>query len=454
MQSRILLLTGWMLLFGAAFGAEPADRGGTVDIQQLLRSPYGFDRIQGIRKASELNDKAVVQEFKIVEQLLKIAQDEMGAPIERTEALRALVVLTNRKMIDPIETLGRLEGIINNPRTNLEVRIEALNLLSRFGRVQGATLDEQDLVRRVNRRVLEIAQGNAPVPLRCSAFRVLGILALPGSDRLLYRIAANDPNPNARRAAMEGLTLFLETTASTSPQLLTEFRRMAEKANAPADRDIRVACLQAIEQLLSNGADSRGTDTTEYLLGVMTTGSEPEVIAASRALLRITDPRVVQVHLDLLARGLKNPVLEEVLIKGVIELMPRLAAVASFPQSSSAEKDAAVRNANRIVNEFLGPVILLPQAPLSLRRIAAMGLGAVPVAFDRTRAVTALIAALRTSPPRELANEIESYLLRISMLPRPYRTPDGGIDASAWEQWLQRNSGRLVPGRAPWDEGF
>ncbi|GEM_PF-3186679 len=454
--SRAIL--GALLLWATAHAADQAHRGDIVEILDLLRSPYRVERIEGVQKAAGLTNKALVDEFRLDDRIVSIARSRQAQWDERCAALQALVDLAEKRIVEPVRIVRDLEDVLENENEDLDVRVEALDLLARLGRVDAVSVADQRMVQRVEGLIMQIARNEGNPALRAKACTVLGRLAPDGASEVLFEAAAVAPQLAVRRSAMEGLSNYIRARNSRDDRLVYRLRTMAQEMTGAAQTGLRLASIQAIEQLLANGSQpdrGSGGGTVGFLIDRLQNGADDEIIAASRALLRTQDTRVADAIMSKLAQAPENPAVREALLKGVIELFGRLRVQAA--RGNGSQRQQAHQNAQRIVNNFLAPVATMAEAPEDVRRIAIMGLGGVPYVFDRQAAVNALISTMaqaREGAP-ELAEFAEKQLMRIARISRPYRTLEGEIDVAAWQRWFaaHRDPG-LTAGRRPWEAGL
>lgn len=465
MRTSPVLALSVFLLVSALPAAEELDREDQLSIVELMDSPYPTERTQGCRSAGAINDKAVLAEFEYVRRLLEVAKSD-PLPAVRTEALKALVSLAESRMLEPTQMLEYLLGIIDDEDDDLLVRIDALKLLGRFGKIDpGDLLRIEDVLKKIHKRVTQIA-GDAthetrnPLALRVVAIEVLGQLAPEGAHRTLIEVLNKERNSNVLvSAALRGLRNFVEQSAVKDDVLLTDIVRLAAKADPKKEAHIRVAGLQCINSLLRHGTKvprSKRRGLLEFLFETFTKGSDDELIASSRCLLRLGDEdeleAIVNAHKEKLTSN-PSPKTRPVLYKGFIALYYPLAKVAADARTGRSTKAKALASANDIT-KFLAQVLALPNATEEAQRITIEGLKIIPNEFDRDEAVKALIIALKGAVDRgdtAQATLLEQTLLDITRVPTPFRTgeEEETPDPEGWRKWFGKNLRYLKAGDHP-----
>ncbi|MHC4872500.1 MAG: hypothetical protein ACYTFY_11705, partial [Planctomycetota bacterium] len=429
----------------------------TAKVIKMLKAPYMIDRIEGIRAAGKITEKQLLKDFKIIDHLLDTAKDSGLTPSERSESMQALVQLANRQMTDGTHIVENLAKMIKNKKTDIEVRIDALVVLGSLGKVKGKTIKEEEFIKKVHKMIKEIAEKSInKTSLRSSAFKVLGSMAIKGSEDIFIEAINTEKKTAIREAALLGLRNYIEITGNTSQKIMNSICSTTVKFDEKKERNLRISGILAIEQFLANGTKLIYADkVTDFLKKTMSKGDDEEMITASKCLLRIKDADIIDAYIKELEkqRGLRATL---ALVKGTVELFRPLSNIANKKTSSSKNRSKAEKNAAKIIDKILIPLAKLSGAPDKLRITAIIGLGAIPKVFAREKAAESLIMALpallKDSKKEELSTEVQRSLMQISRREKPFLTEADTIDAEAWKEWYDKNKDYLKAGKAPWDK--
>ncbi|MBN1257862.1 MAG: hypothetical protein JXA52_09175 [Planctomycetes bacterium] len=448
-----------------AGGSDYIARTDSLEILEGFDSVYIVDRIQAYRRAGEVTNAEVLAEFSFIDRLINRARSKEILPGERIAALKALVELSLNQMAQPKEMVDSLYQIIVDDNNDLLVRVDALALLQEFGRFDTErNMALEDTVKRVEEIVFEIANRTTspisnPLVLRMEALKTIGALGPKNAPSVFKRILNSNRSGDLplRIAAGEGLRNYILTRREVSPVLVEDLRKIADQADKPIEKDLRIICLKCIENLVQNG--SRVIDVKglyKLLYKRLAAGDDEEMIIASRCFLRVNDSEelenVLEAHIQQLQGGRRGKEARSAIFKALIEFFSPLGLIADSNITSRSDKLEAIKNAERIV-DFLQTILSLEEAPMDLHINAVRGLGLIPPSLDRRQAAFALITYLRRLEPeggnKELIIEIENSLKMIAALSQPFRTFDGQADVAAWQDWYNNNNKYLVPGDAP-----
>lgn len=460
-----LLLLG-LLVAGTGRRAAAADaeaRTEMVTLNEMFNGIYLYDRIEAYRRVGNLGDRETLAEFSFVQRLLERARDRDRPAGERSAALSALVALSMKQMVNPQEMIDYLYAIITSARNSLSVRLDALGLLRRFGRVDADNdLSLEQTIRRTHDLVAEIASRPSdpednPLRLRIEAVKTLGALAPRDAMDVFKRLLRTADSEALRAAAIEGIFYYVRTRREEDPVLLEDLTELAAEAEGAANRRLREVSLICIDALVKAGTEPRNDrELMRLLLNRFHEGSDTEMMITGRTLLRLADaetlPRVIEAHVEELRSGTRGVEAQAALLKGFIEFYAPLGAIAGDDRASRVQQRQALESAETSTN-FLVAVLKRPEAPLRLRLICARGLGLMPMSLNRQTAAMELIKALAALVPGgsgELVAEIEASLLQLGDLAVPLRTEEGQPDVEGWKRWYEANRPYLVPGDAPY----
>ncbi|MHC4885455.1 MAG: hypothetical protein ACYTGH_10250 [Planctomycetota bacterium] len=453
-----------------------ADRKVMPEIVKLLGSPYTLERVEGIRRAAELSDRELVAEFKILERLTRIARSRARFARERSEALQALVQYAVTRVISSDELLDHMRKIIRNEKDKLEVRIDALRLLAEFGSVP---IEERDLkmaevIKRLHGMVKEIADDKSsknPKQLRGASLVALGSIVgnkvLGATERReaekIILASMRDRSAVVRESAMEALLYYVDSSMNNDAQLL---RRILETV-AKGDRvtaQARIAAIKAFESMLVYEVKLTSTmhkDLGKFLVSQVRNGSDEELIAASRCLLRIQDSKSLMGYMGVFIEELtKRPhelQAQQALVMSLVEMIGPLGAMVEDGGRASSSDKKKISSAVKDVTEFLSKLLLAKTAKPELRNLAASGLGSIPMVFSRRKGVEALLEVLKVEVGAAgeegelsvLGTEALASLVQIGRM-LPFKTKEGKVDLEAWDAWFEKHRRNLSAGEAPW----
>ena len=447
----VLFALAMLTLSSALPAAEGQNRDAFVEIVDLLRAPYMVERIEGIREAGSLSDADLVDEFRIVDRLVAVANNDARNTRERAEALKSLVLLAERRIAEPAEVLGRIARLIANRQMFLGTRIDALQVITSMDPPEDLSRDDRETYQKLQRGIIELARNtNNPVSLRASAYAAIGNLGGRDAGAFLLGQTEVEEIRALRIAAMEGFYRWVETLRSRSQELMARLTDILRKREGGEDAAVRLWGLRAMERLLRNGAEPVDEkDLVAFLGERMRLGNDDELIAASKAILHVPLPEVVPYFLAEVQKD-RSPEAHLAVVKSAIEFYLPMAEIVLDRGSSAIEIRKAREQAATITASILAPLPPLEGAPEELRLAAILGLGAVPYVFDRQAAVASLLQAL-SSGNDAIRQEAEASLLRISRQARPPRTAEDAIDVQAWQRWFQANRDWLKPDLVPWD---
>lgn len=475
-------LCGVLLFFGAAQGGEKTELTGRplyVKLLRDLKDPFLENRVKAIRELGNCADADLIREFKVLDALRNQALSDTAFEMERVEALRSLgkLSLNNFRLPTLLEDLTNLvteeKKDKTRPPTPVSIQVAALNLIVNLAANEKEARNAEIAYLAIEKIWNESKKPMSRVPLSLRA-QILeaasGFYSIKKGMPILLE-GLEEKIPRIRNSAIAGLTNYLANSSEPADEkikrsVINTFLAAA-KEEKETGRESRILCLLCLDTIAANGGDfSRETALKTAATELLKTGTDEEVVAAIRFLLRTADEKVSVVD-DLLAaaRSMEKSRSFDVryeISKALVEVLNRISRV-----DRTRIKEAQA-NAQKIVDYFLNDV-LDPNKKQSeiLRQSAVFGLGAMPIAFDRTKIVKHLILVLEAellapNPSKEMIERCETSLMaltgeqpfRIRMAstgepPKEGAAPSEVPDIKRWKEWEAKYSKWLEPDKSP-----
>lgn len=422
-----------------------------LEIKRGLNADFLEERIRAIRDARSVQDPEIVRHFELEEALLEVARDPRRFSRERAAALDTLAayliqgVITAEILPEILRLADEEEPEEPGAPLPMLVRYHAIDLLADMGGTEGQLGD------RAYRSIREMMNRNWPPALMARVYGALGgFYTRPEVEQLLLRALRRENDRIARTGALEGLHRYLELSGTTADAIGEALARHIRNLQ---DTGETLQAIKTLELWVRNGGEINArTNVSTALRGLIETGGDEEAQAAVRLLYKSEPLESVDTLLAYAAPSARGLSIETLLVfnKALTETMNLLKE-----DRRRDEREAAFE---RIRDHFLR--ILAPDsvAPLEIKTTAAFGLGNIPIEFDRSLAVEALIRTLAETEERALVEEIESSLRNLT-LQEPFRTVNygeggdrlvGAPNIDRWEAWLEKNMEYLLPDEAPW----
>lgn len=490
----VLALACFLILLSGAATASAADTSSRNNVAKWTReldAPYMEDRLIAIRNLGTVTDSAFAGEFKITDRLVDVVRKPGSFPRERSAALESLVLL-NRNGIRVQNILELLSEIVVADPTVVKVtppvlvRLEALDLIVEVAD-QGNQIDK-DRAFATLKKMWEASgsrRSRTPVPgaLRAALIEAIGSFTANRDAKEILLKAMEDRTPAIRTSALRGITDYLYSTGETDKWLAKEVSQKylaLAGSPKPEDLNLRVDLLNCIEVIAANDPEaySRNASLRTMAETRALAGPNDEARASLRVLLRFADEKLDVVDPILKGASPRNGGPKWSLDtyhdfnKALVELLQRIRA--SRSPSKSAKKAQAIMDH---FYKLLDPRLTGPAAPPAELKISAIiGLGAVPIDFDRQEVVQRLIALLKleTETPKPsvvIVDELERSLTALTgekafRKTLITRSAEGGAagaegggkvqisktevpDVEAWQAWFEANKQWLAANKDP-----
>lgn len=442
---------------GTAKKSDPAQLSGRNLFVYLLgtrglKSPYPEERIAAMTALAAQGDASLHAEFKTVDLLVAVANDDKKIPKERCVALEALVRMNELKVVSPDATLPYLVTIVDDPKGELGVRMEALSLIAELAEnrdgvsVMRAYVTLEDIWKK---------RRNYPVKMIANLVEAVGgFTANKDSIKILKEAA--DPremqSSAVRASALHALQRFLSANPGEGGKVSEIVTKAVFSDKNPEERVEAILCL---EVLIANGQVTVSNPIKTALLGVLDKGGDLEARAAVRVLLQTADTSIVDALLKAArydkARGWNFETYHQV-------SMALGAVVVSLRDKYTQNKATA----EKITDYFLAtldPKLIKKDdkgkrvMPDELVLSAVRSFGMYTREFDRRKPVQALVVTLNVANAdkwTELAAACEDSLKTLTDVQVPYRTPEMLPDVDKWKAWYDANADAyLVEGKDP-----
>lgn len=486
---------GFCLLVAVALGGVlHAEDSGELRARMLkdikdLNSPLTVERISAMQSIATYNDPAILDEFKVIDKLIEMAQNEKNYLPVRRQALKTLVSLYNNGISIP-KLVTLLKDIVSVDFKNrsgrdammqtLQLKLMALELLVDVASSRGASNVVRPEYDKVYVMLTEMwsKKRNLPVALQVAIIQAIGGFGDKSDTVKILSIAINDKDPSVALAAIQAISTAIQLRGDYSRPLLTNFSQKLVNASDPNDSQLRVALLDVMQTTYDNGVLKGEKNLWKPSEGVsavvskmLNEGDNYEVSSAVRFLMRISgqDPAV---STSLLAVAKPNPAhelsLETIkLINGaLIDVMLNITNTKNGPTQYKDKIEAIIQHMFLMLNPQNKQSI-----PEDIRQNMIMGLACVPIEIDRTNVVQFLIALLENeaseaAPSPVIIQEIEDALVALTGV-QPFvivkvkavAPANGGSgikverietpNIDAWKYWYDKNKDKLVAGQSP-----
>ncbi len=450
----LLLLAGGLLPHAARAGeALPGDREAALEIKRGLNADFLEERLNALRRAGSIQDPQIARRFAIGQKLLEVARDPDRFTRERAAALDVLANYI-RQGVETVDILPEVLRLVeedepSDPGTPLPmlVRYHAIDFVASIGGAEGRLAERayQDLRRMMGQ--------NFPPPLQARIYRALGEFYRQDEIvQTLVQALRRERDSATRVGVLEGLRAYLELTGATDD---TIGEGLARHIQTHKDPEERLLAINTLELWVRNGGEINArTNVTAVLRELIETGDDEEAQIAVRLLYKSEPLRSVDVILPNAAPSARGLSVETLLIfnKALTETLNLLKNEPNTEQRTAAF--------GRIRDHFIRILSPGSTAPTEIKTTAAFGLGNIPIEFDRTAAVEALIGVLGETEEKALIREAEANLESLT-LQKPFRTMEytegeGRLvetpDVQRWETWYAQNMEYLLPNEAPWLE--
>ncbi len=458
-----------------------------AEISRGFNAPTSVQRLKWIQSAGAQTDEALLREFDIPDKLVDIVKGEktvtarVVSPRERIEAMRSLVML-NRNGIKIPTILDLLSDIVTKvaargePMIDPSIKTFAMVLIVEVAN-KGDDLARDRAFAELKRMYIESARPSSKFPTRLRAQLVYAMAGFHKVDDVMPILmdALEDRRSKAvNEAGLRGIIDYLRATGKTASKDLfdTISRSYLRVADDPKEERHRTYLLQCLSVIVSNAPDRfrLSNRLRDSIVGRLHKGTDEEATAALWFLLSIADDNlkiiddIIQESVNTQARDIETLTHFN---QALVELLLRVA--------QSEKKNTAQNEAQKIIDHFIK--ILHPAAaantPPEIRRGAVIGLGSIPISFDRQKAVNALIDLLGWEAEREksqaaMITEIEKSLTQLTAM-QPFRKievvqgkdddEEGGDqpkaikrqvpDIQAWLEWFKENREWLAPNKHP-----
>jgi len=428
-----------------------------------LRSSSVTERVIAIRKLGQQTDKALVEEFLVVEQLVKIAQDNAKLARERSEALESLVSLYGKGIGSP-DTLGILMAIVEDEKQNTpnNVRMDAMMLVAEMAedpKVQFAARGKAfAALEKLWRNRL---RSNLPQSMRAAILNTLGNFPKEDSTKKMLEEGLQEKSAEVRAGALRGLQVYLDSVEKVDSSLVNAVILLLKKSTDKAET---VELILVIDQMVSIDADALryAKDVKAKLMAMLEGGeggygSDEEVRAAVRVLVRVADDKIVEV----LLKAAKPDKARSWDMETYTKLSNALVDIVDQMRGEAKRNEETV---NKIAEHFAWMLnsdwLAKKSIPEELAQNAILNLGMWPREFDRKEVVKALIRTLAVvweAGWQPLIEECEKSLKYLTgqQSPRKREKVDDRWqerpDLDAWKVWFEANSKWLEPPKHPTD---
>ncbi len=430
-------------------GAAPVmgDREKAAKAAENLKSPIPERQVEAMRLITQIQDPQVQAEFKFIDELVAVAQDEKANPRIRYEALRTLLVLQNLGISSP-KLLTFLAALVTDKAADLRVKMQALYLL---GQLAGPASDMSarsacDTLKKLLR------QHDLPEVLSARVYAAIGNFSEHAGVKEAVLAGLKEKSSVVRAGALAGLRKVVENTGKTDDRLQRELMQLLQRGEGTE----RIEAIKLLATLVRNGADlGKAAVTKETLLKLVNEGSDQEVCTAAELLLSIADADVVKQTAKALTSRVSK--LQFATLLNLVQVLGGMLAQTAKWSDRAAAKDAA-EDITKVLYWLIDPKTD-PKPPLALRKSAIFGLGMTPTEYDRRPVVKNLLAVLAVEAKggtNELVEELEKSLQNLTG-EDPKRFPDPATneerpDIEGWSQWLEQNQDQLDAGKTPWQQ--
>ena len=430
MCAGLLLALGLLWPQSASAGAPAGVEIPREEIPELLRkaksAPTAQDRVQAIRTLGSLSDSAVLRQFRIVEEMIKLTRSTSTGARERKALLEALRSICLRDKGFHTQVSGLMLEVLGSPRELVVLRIETLE----FFRV---TIVDPEAPSEFNamQAILMIANGPRDTPVLVAvALKAIGDIApIKGIDVL--KRAVMDSNAVVRRAGVKALARYLEKRMATGGKqtvIIGVLQKLAADKELPVE--VRVMALNALGRLARSA--SSPLEIVRAIQPVLEKAEDPDVAEAAALALGLAADRTAADALIEAFGRFKG---------GDKEQKVRVAVCRSLGEMFDDFARARDTTTAKKVADFLIKVLQDAEEGNPVRSAAAFALGDMNQRlFDRRAAARALVEVLLDD------KTADAGLKRVAQVSLTFVTPTVQETPEDWKAWLDKNEDILRGG--------
>lgn len=423
-----------LVLSGLLGGAVTAGENMTDLRQQMQQTLAGVssslftDRVKSLRQLTTVLDPQLLKEFRAIEKVKAIVdpQKQRDNPENvnvRIEALNTLTVFKTNGIEIP-NLLKFFNDIISEAvedakgkdpvRKAADIRVAnaALAQLPNIAPMQAADAPanpERDQALGTLKRLYE-KRDKLPQTTYMALISALGNFGdKDEAVKTLFSIAEKETkNQNIRYASLRSIRNAVSVLNSVPAKTVKTMEGWLEKSTGDNNADVKTMLVECLEimtaKLPPDSSYTINEKTKAQVLDMLKNGTDPEAISAVKFLMRVSakdislvdnfleaaDPRTNK-NKNLSFRGL------ETINAGLVNVLNSISN-----EKSTAKQQAANAAAQKIIVHMLNTLDPgVKGVPEEIKETMIMGLGIIPMTFDRTQAVTCLVSLLEIEGAKE-----------------------------------------------------
>lgn len=490
-MKKFLLVSMLIMLCASSSNVIASEKNPSTRLEALkhvkaLKSGYTMDKLKALTYFAEVSNPEQLTEFDVITEVKEIISNrEKENHIVRRQALSTIIAWNKNGISVPglLDLLNSL--VVPNSYETPPIRITVYKIIVDISQDNTETGPNPYIDRAFNIltdlwKDKKIFLPGAKKPTTMSGTEQAALLhaigafgSKPKALDILLTVIDKTSDPVLTAAALAGMRNIFQTTTEVDSKLADKLGSSFMKAKTSEIKLLFLECLELVVSTINATAPSDDKSyklspkTRTAIIDMLKKGDDQQVVAAVKMLMSISrnDPSVTTDLLSVASPSTTRPLTFSTLNEINMALVDVLISITS----GTSIKAKNVKDAEAIINHMLKVLnpALADKTPLELRRTMVLGLSALPVTMDRTRAVESLIALLSLEQNKDKVSAFTEYVeeaLTYLTGQTPFRTKtskavtEGGDleievsskpDVKAWEEWFTKNKSKLAKGQSP-----